>query len=269
MSSSLKTAAVVVSVLVIAGLPSLASAAVAPPNDLINDATKIGTLPFTESVDTTQARGDGPQGCSNNGSVFYRLKPSTDMKVQVDTLGSDYDTVLTVFRGPLKSLTKIKCNDDAGFGYQSVVRFAAEAGVPYFVEVSTCCGSGRTGGGNLVFDARQLPLEELTVDLAVTDGTIDPISGDVTLEGTLDCSTPAEIEFWGALRQRRDDLFIASASFDTILSCTGTAAPFSLEVTPDSIVSFVSGDAKVKARVDAFNGSFTSTDLVTVIGLTG
>ena len=85
---------------VILGLSAPASAAVAPANDLIGSATSIGALPFTETLDTTLAHGDGPRFCGNSGSVFYRFRPSVDTRMQVDTLGSDYDTVLTVLHGP-------------------------------------------------------------------------------------------------------------------------------------------------------------------------
>jgi hypothetical protein len=113
------------SVVAVVGLPSSAQAGVAPANDLITDATVIGALPFTDSVDTTTANGDGPSRCfGNSGSVFYKLRPDTDMRLQVDTLGSDYDTVLTILRGRIGNLNLIECVDDS-FNLQSVIRFRA------------------------------------------------------------------------------------------------------------------------------------------------
>ena len=40
---------------------------------------------------------DGPRFCSNERSVFYAFTPAEDVYVQVDTLGSDYDTVLAIY----------------------------------------------------------------------------------------------------------------------------------------------------------------------------
>ena len=270
---SLRTSLVLACVLAILGLAAPASAAVAPANDLIRSATSIGALPFTETLDTTQAHGDGPRFCGNSGSVFYRFKPSVDTRVQVATLGSDYDTVLTVLQGPLNDLRLVRCRDDSGFGVQSVVRFTAEAGRRYFIEVSSCCGSGRTGGGELVFTAQQLPLGELTVDFAITDATIDTVSGDVTIAGTLGCSHPAEILFFGRLRQRRSDQFIASASFGgELMYCSGGVASWSIDrIEPESGISFVAGDARLRFSVQAFDGGTFATiadDVSEVIALT-
>jgi hypothetical protein len=245
--------ACLLSALAIGALPSAASAIVSPPNDLIENATKIESLPFTDTLDTTAAHGDGPRACGNSGSVFYKFKPSVDVRIQADTFGSDYDTVLAVLQGPLKNLDVVKCNDDA-FDVQSLVQLHAEAGRRYFFEVSRCCRSGGDGGGNLVFTVQQLPLGELTVDIAITGGTIDMVSGDVTLEGTVDCSHPAVIELFGSLRQRRSDLFLARASFDESIHCPGGSTPLSMELAPDSFVSFVAGDAKLTFTTFAFDG---------------
>lgn len=268
----LLTSLVLVSVLVIFGLAAPASA-VPPANDLISSATSIGALPFTETLDTTEAHGDGPRFCGNSGSVFYRFKPSVDTRIQVDTFGSDYDTVLTVLRGPLNDLRLLQCDDDSGFGLQSVIRFTADAGRRYFIEVSTCCRSGRTGGGELVITAQQRPLGELTVDLAITDGTIDTVSGDVTIEGTVSCSHPAEILFFGRLRQRRSDLFIASASFgEELMYCSGGVVPWTIDgIEPKAGISFVAGDAKLRFSAFAFDGTSSVTiadDVSEVIALT-
>jgi hypothetical protein len=260
--------ACLLSALAIGVFPSLASAGTSPPNDLIENATKISALPFTDTLDTSGAHGDGPRACGNSGSVFYKFRPSVETRVQADTFGSDYDTVLAVLQGPRRNLDVVKCDDDT-FSAQSLVHFRAEAGRRYFFEVSTCCGSGRTGGGNLVFTVQQRPLGELTVDFAFTGGTIDTVSGDVTLEGTLDCSHPAEIELFGSLRQRRSDLFIARASFDEEIHCVGGSTPVSLEVIPESTVSFVAGDAKLTFTMFAFDGENSlQEDASEVVALT-
>jgi hypothetical protein len=258
------------SVIAVVGLPSPASAGVAPANDLIADATVIGALPFTDSVDTTTANGDGPRFCGNNGSVFYKFRPDTDMRLQVDTLGSDYDTVVTVMRGPRGNLRFIKCNDDT-INLQSVVRFNAEADRNYFIEVSTCCGSGGDGGGQLNLTVQQLPLDSLTVDLVVTGGTVDTVSGDVTLEGTADCSHGAVVFAFGRLRQRRSDLYVARANVDVEIYCNGVTSWTSDPFEPRGFISFGAGDAKLRLfEVFAFDGRFHFIDdeSVEVITLT-
>ena len=130
-------------------VPAVTAEAVAPDNDLIENATVISSLPFTETIDTTDAHADGPRVCGDSGSVFYRYKPSVDARLQVDTLGSDYDTTLQVLRGPRRRLEELACRDDSGFGLQTSVRFNARAGQRYFLVAGLCCGNGRDGGGQL------------------------------------------------------------------------------------------------------------------------
>ena len=87
------------SIVAASALPVMAAA---PHNDLVRNATGISSLPFSVEQDATESHTDGPRGCGNRGSVFYKFRPANDMRLQADTLGSGYDTVLTVLRGPLR-----------------------------------------------------------------------------------------------------------------------------------------------------------------------
>jgi hypothetical protein len=91
-----------VSFLLLVGVlvPAQAALAAPPPNDLESAATKITTIPFTETIDTTEATTDGPRVCRRsyrNASVFYRFRSASDVYVQFDTFGSGYDTSLAVY----------------------------------------------------------------------------------------------------------------------------------------------------------------------------
>lgn len=238
-------------------VPAVAAHAVAPDNDLIENATLIGSLPYAETIDTTDAHADGPRACGNSGSVFYRFKPSADTRVQVDTLGSDYDTTLQVFRGPRRHLENLVCRDDSGFGLQTSARFNAHAGQRYLIVAGLCCGDGRDGGGQLTIRVQEVPLAPLTVDLVLTGGTIDAISGELSLEGTLDCSNAADVDLFALVRQRHGD-FVASAVNDTTIHCDGSGvAPWAVgEWVSDVGISYVAGDARVRFDVFAFDGEF-------------
>jgi hypothetical protein len=178
------------------------------------------------------------------------------MRLQVDTLGSDFDTVLSVFRGPLSNLHLIECADDS-FNLQTVIRFHAEADRNYFIEASSCCGNGGPGGGQLNFTVQQLPLEPLTVDFTITGGTVDTASGDVTLEGTADCSHGAAVFAFGQLRQRRSDVYIARTFFEMDIYCNGVTAWTSDPFEPQGFISFGAGDVKLRIfEIDAFDGRF-------------
>jgi hypothetical protein len=125
-----------------------------PANDDFNSATIISTLPFTDNVDTTGATSaaDDPSQCGNNGSVWYAFTPSQNEIITASTFGSNYDTVLSAYTGVRGALTLVACNDDSSGTLQSQVKFSSTAGTTYFFMISRCCGSGGSGGGQLVFN---------------------------------------------------------------------------------------------------------------------
>src|SRR5438876_11044472 len=89
--------------------PALAAV---PSNDNSANATTVtDPLPFTDSVSTidatTEATDPAPSCTSfgTNDTVWYDYTPSADGYVEADTLGSDYDTVLSVSTGTAGSLT--------------------------------------------------------------------------------------------------------------------------------------------------------------------
>lgn len=129
-----------------------------PTNDDFDFATGISGLPFTDSIDTSEATAafDDPESCSNHGSVWYAFTPTADMQLDADTFGSNYDTVLTVFTGSRGALNFVTCNDDT-FGVQSWVTFNATGGTTYYFMIAFCCGSGGPGipGSNLAFSLQE------------------------------------------------------------------------------------------------------------------
>src|SRR5262245_16929646 len=96
-----------------AALPTTAAATVAPANDSIRHASVISDLPASFSQSTrgaTAGRYDGR--CVQGASVWYRFTPERTVTGRVVTIGSNYDTVLAVFRGPRADRTLLRCNDD-------------------------------------------------------------------------------------------------------------------------------------------------------------
>jgi hypothetical protein len=137
-----------------------------PPvaNDLCSQATNVTRLPFTEMLDTraaTTSPDDPPQSCSsagaakNSNSVWYRFTPSQNGTVTVSTVGSNYDTILTVYTGACGSLREAACNDDFGSGVESQITFDVTAGTTYLIEVTDF--DDRPGAGMLVFNLRFTP----------------------------------------------------------------------------------------------------------------
>ncbi len=118
--------------------------------DACEGAVAIGALPFTASVDTTNATsagGDPVQACTTSGrnghSVWYRLIAPGDGVLTVSTAGSSYDTVVSVHTGSCGALAAVACGDD-GAGLQSQLAFPVSSGTPYLIEV-TAYGTGPGG----------------------------------------------------------------------------------------------------------------------------
>jgi hypothetical protein len=175
----------------------------APPrNDAISSATPLGAPPHMFVEDTRQATASTADGrCVLGRSVWFRVRRVTTRTIRLSTLGSDYDTMLAVFRGPRTNRTLIRCVDDTfedSFAEATQVRFVA--GNTYWVAVSACCGRSGVDGGRMVLNTF-LPAAarvSATVDSVETGA----ISGRLLLTGTVHCNTPSEFEVDLAASQR-------------------------------------------------------------------
>ena len=124
-----------------------------PANDTCSSPRAILALPFVDDLNTSSATSsaDDPVSCSgasDSASVWYSFTASSDTVFGIDTSGSDYDTVLSVYTGACGSLALVACSDDFGSSIspanRSVLTFAATAGTTYLIEAS-----GKGSGGNL------------------------------------------------------------------------------------------------------------------------
>lgn len=131
----------------------------APPNDSFAAAINVPAVSFIDVQDasgaTTQAMdplppcvtqytsAQGNTGGQKNGvynTIWYQFTPVFSANLEVDTIGSSYDTVLSVWTGQPGSLTNIACNDDIqpGVVVQSQIQSVAlTAGKTYYIMVSS------------------------------------------------------------------------------------------------------------------------------------
>ena len=120
-------------------------AELAPPsNDDFGQALPASARPFTDTqlVGMATVASDDPSSqCSpfsRGYSVWYATTPAIDGTLTIDTLGSDYDTVLSVWTGTRASLSEVACNDNTPLdaaSRQSSLQLAATAGTTYFIRV--------------------------------------------------------------------------------------------------------------------------------------
>ena len=142
------------------------------PNDLCVNATAIpstGPFPYTNTQDTSQATtsaDDPDQGCGqgvNSNSVWYTFTPDTDGSIDVETCGSDYDTVLSIFDGTCGAFgSSLACNDDSCDLQSQIVGFPVSAGTTYYVEITDY---GSPGGGMLSLTLNFYPGGGISVEV--------------------------------------------------------------------------------------------------------
>lgn len=172
-----------------------------PPNDDFNNPTIISTMPYNISLDTTGATqaSDDPDLVDCNrlaglASVWYRYTPPANGTLNLDTKGSDYDTMLAVWTGSRGNLNPVDCNDDIGtvngeWDQDSSLTLFLNAGVTYHIEISTYIAdissaealelskpddiNAQSGGGQLQFHATySVPIPTTPILISPTSGTI-------------------------------------------------------------------------------------------------
>jgi hypothetical protein len=122
-----------------------------PANDDFDNATAIGGLPFTDSLDTrgaSTAPDDPFVPCGGRSqTVWYAFTPTERTRVEANTLGSNFGTTLAVFTGERSNLALLSCNQ---------ARFEARPGQTYYFMVGSGDVFGQSGG-SLVFNVNVAP----------------------------------------------------------------------------------------------------------------
>jgi Big-like domain-containing protein len=141
-------------------LPTFVVVAPAPANDNFANAISITTNSFSDTRDssaaTTQTSDPAPP-CSQDptqipfttgisNTIWYKFVPTASGTISdVDTIGSSYDTVLSIWTGSgttetSLTATLVACNDDivSGIDIQSQIQgIPVTAGTPYYIMVSS------------------------------------------------------------------------------------------------------------------------------------
>jgi hypothetical protein len=118
-----------------------AFAAAAPANDSFNRPTSLSGCDASHENDTFDATGQNGEpihflNSEPTQSVWFTFRSPVNDVVTIDTQGSDFDTVLAVYRGTaLDRLTRVASDDDSGGNLTSLVSFQASANVTYRIAV--------------------------------------------------------------------------------------------------------------------------------------
>jgi hypothetical protein len=207
--------------------------AAAPTNDTYAGRTVIGSVPFSESVDTTEATTDADDavpGCTppaTDASVWYELTAATDGGLVVDVSTSTYSAGVTVATGSPGSFSIVTCGPGA-------VGFSAVAGETYAIVVFDFQEDGSGNGGTLNITVAEIPPPPV-VDITVNpSGQFNSKTGSATISGTVTCTGAADFAFLEAQLRQRVGRFIISGFGQTEFVCDGTTQPWSLEVFADN-----------------------------------
>jgi hypothetical protein len=230
----MKRLVVLISVAAVWSLAFATPALAAPPgSDSYAGRTVVGVLPFSESVDTTEATADADDAEANascgapatDASVWYELA-GTDGSIIVDVSTSDYSAGVIVATGSPGSLLTVTCG-------QGAVVFFAASGETYAILAfdDQLDGAGNGGTLNILIDAVPPPP---TLDLTVDPiGSFDKVSGSATISGTFTCSGHADFMEIGVQLTQDVGRFTVSGFGGTFVDapvCDGSVQPWSAEI---------------------------------------
>lgn len=232
----MKRLSIVLSLVVLLTLTLVTPAlAAAPPNDTYAGRTTIAGLPFSETLDTTEATTDADDAEWNatcgapatDASVWYEWTADSDGTFIVDATDSDYTVGITVAIGAPGAFELVACGPDA-------LAFEAVDGETYAIVAfdDQFDGGGNGGSLSIVVDVPPPP--------PVVDVSVDPVAsfdaqtGSVTVTGTVTCTGEANFGFIELqLRQRAGRLIINGFGFAEF-TCDGTTQSWSAEVFGDN-----------------------------------
>ncbi|HHB91586.1 MAG TPA: hypothetical protein ENK59_00045 [Thioploca sp.] len=112
-------------------------------NDNLANAIEIKNIPYTHTQQVNTASTDANEvlsACATSAynSVWYQYKSNTTQSLQLNTLASDYNTVLSLWSGTKHPLTELACNDDIDDHHDySQINVTLDANKIYYINVSS------------------------------------------------------------------------------------------------------------------------------------
>lgn len=217
--------------------------AAAPTNDTFGGAIAIGSVPFTTTVDTSEATTDADDVNANancgapatDASVWYSITPDVDGGLVVDVSSSSYLAGVLVVTGTPGAFQLVNCGPDA-------IAFPTIAGTTYYLLAFDDQYDGGGNGGTLNMNVEAIPPPP-TIDVTVDPtARFDPQTGAATVHGTINCSAAVDAHIEVELRQQVGRFGVVGFGWIEP-TCDGADHPWSVEVFPAFGGKFAGGKA--------------------------
>lgn len=225
-----------VTVVAVASMPPALAARSEPSNDAFERAARITVGSLTEQSTIGATTQSGEPGCFRVGwgpqptgaTVWFRFHGGKGGLVTLDTSGSDFDTVLTVYSGTeIDQLTQVACSNDIKPSDDPPIRasevtFHAARNETYFVQVGGYDGPSEPETGNLRLSLQpgKPPANDNFTDAEILGRVGNPSVEDErwTLGATLEDGEPA-------CEERQRDVVDALVSELNPLDRSGSSRP--------------------------------------------
>jgi hypothetical protein len=217
------------------GMSVPAAFAAAPGNDVFSGATGVSVLPFSDSVNTTEATTDANDAQLNtncgapatDASVWYTVQ-GNDSTVVVDVSQSDYSAGVLVGTGTEGALDIVACGPQA-------VAFYAVAGTTYYILAIDDQQDGGLNGGTLNLSIYEIVAPTIDTFTVNRYGTVNTRTGVATISGTYSCSNADFMDVFVDARQPVGRfLILGSGEFFDFSTCDGAVHTWSAQVFPEN-----------------------------------
>lgn len=229
------------------------NASLAPPivNDDLANATVIDALPFSGTASNAGATVEPDEeepsyscasGDGHPNSIWWSYTATQDGILSVDTEGTSFNNVLSVWTGSGHPLTQLDCSKTSdATRYPTWAKLAIEAGTTYYIRVAGATRYGDTAGEIHLNVSYQPPItnDDLAAALPVTSMPFDTTASNVGATQEADellptCSEQADKSVWWSYTPQEDGILTVdsdSSEINVVLSIwTGSGHPLT-EVT--------------------------------------
>ena len=218
------------------GLYAPAVLAAAPGNDVFTSAVAVASIPFSDSVNTTEATTDADDAQLNascgapatDASVWYAIQ-GTDSTVLVDVSASNYSAGVLVGTGTQGNLATVACGPGA-------VAFFAAAGTTYYIlAIDDQQNADGLNGGTLNISISEVVAPTIDSFTVNRYGTVNARTGIATISGTYSCSHADFMDVFVDASQRvgRGSV-LGSGEFLDFNTCDGASHTWAAQVVPQN-----------------------------------